>query len=921
MQNGQVGVIIIIASLMFSIGGGFLLNTTDVTACETDFTYVTDVAGAFTGTQGNIEIEHNPTENISGYSVFNPNSTEWRSSTVSGITYTQTNPNGYWIQRATGDPVTQTLTISHNLSQNGGGSGTVTYNYGSGTSPTSTITGEWGLNNAEIRTIIFVEGSSHVRVAGVTLYDLVNSYKTWKGISAFDTNSIRIYFNNSQDDYPGFITNKSFDIYRVTSGGFYGLNNEVKYSEIKNDVVVNPTNGSVSINGVSYSWNDVYAVWGDSNVTSTGLTMILGGQVVTDYIDPLYGVKPISVTVDDPTQQGDIANAIHVGGTFTVPASNERTFTATITYKDESGSDSYSLFSPTIQHFSNGVYAVHNGNTTLYEGNQNSDLIVYWDWNSSNPTVVKIWINSSTMPSNAKSVSIGTVPSQGIYQLRVSFDSYGTNISDVVSTLINMSVTPTTSTSNTGGGSFEYITTYNLPAHVTYTDTYWCNKVENSKVTIAIQKPTQATDNVMFAQYKLKDGSTVTESFRLKYDNGWYFYDESNNLINLGEWPGMLLTIRISNGQHYYILTPIQSFINFQNFTIINREYTYLSSMSAPVENPNYESLKFIKFSNTDQPYPYHEVISTTIFLKDGGLYLNDGWFSPDRSFPNDKIIQFRIMSAVRVGESVTITVDQSGYAHDGEPVEVDGSYTYTQFNLMYGYLPTGVGTIDTTSIPGLTIGSSDVGGTPHLWMSGRATTDGIYYVTVMEYNGSSDPATEYVMQFIVMGAENPSPYSRTFMTNTLGTGLYIEGKLYSFSDISLYYVSEDTPAVAIEGQTYAGGLYLNGQFLDKGHLYLIAGKNGDRVIDLGLSTNAWTVQLNGLWAMSTAYYTGENKATSVVVWEEPGTWHWDANLTLIVFIASNIIGMVVCTRFANMSIWDWVIPICACVVAVFMVG
>ena len=49
MQNGQIGVIIVIASLFFSVGGGFLFNTKDVTACGTEFDYVTDIAGVKEG--------------------------------------------------------------------------------------------------------------------------------------------------------------------------------------------------------------------------------------------------------------------------------------------------------------------------------------------------------------------------------------------------------------------------------------------------------------------------------------------------------------------------------------------------------------------------------------------------------------------------------------------------------------------------------------------------------------------------------------------------------------------------------------------------------------------------------------------------------------------------------------------------------
>ena len=923
MQHGQVGVVIIIASILLSVGGGFVLNTTDITACATDFTYITDVAGAFTGTQGNIEVDHNPAENLTGYSVYSPESTDFKSSTIAGISYTTTNPNVYWMQRATGDPDIQTLTISHNLSTTGSSGGRVTYNFGSGTSPTTSATVPWGLNNAEIRTVLFTDGVTHVRVVGVTVFDLVNAYKTWKDLSSLDTNKIRIYFDASTNEYPGFITNQSFDFYHSSgSGGYYGINTEVKYGTIQNDIVVNPTNGSVRIGDNSYSWTEVYAVWGESNSTSAAMTMILGGQVVTEYINPLNGIKPVSVTINDPTQEGETANAIHVGGQFTMPAQGERTCTYTISYRSTSTGEYVKLFLVSAVHFSNGYYAViSEDGPELYSGNQSSTLNFYWDWNSENPSIVKIWVHNSTMPSNAKQITVTNIPSEGIYQLNVAFDSMGTNISDISTILTNKSATPESSSTHVGGGSFQFVTTYSLPLEVTYTTTYWSNSVENSQIAMVFSKPSVNTDNIFFINYKQLDNTYVSEPIRMKYDsgnNGWYFYDSSTNAVNLGEWPGMMLTIKVSGGMHQYVLIPIQTFNNFQNYTLMNREYTYTTGASAAVSNPQYESVRYIQFNNTDQPYPYHEIVRTTIFLKDGGLYLNNGWFSPDISFPNDDIIQLRLMSAARAGESVTITVDQSGFAHDGNPIQIDGSEEYVYENIMLGYLPGGEwGT--NTDIPGITIGTTAVGGTPHLWFSGQATTDGVYYVTVKKYNYPEED-TDYVLQFIVTNAENPSPYSKTFLTDSLGTGLYIDGILYPWGTISLYYVSEDVPAITIEEDRYAGGLYLFNTFLEKGHLYLIAGKS-NHTVDLGKTTNAWSIQLNGLWALSTAYYTGENEATSVVVWDKPGTWQWDAPMMLITFLAANIIGMVVCTRFTQMELWDWVIPICACVVAVVLLG
>lgn len=929
MQAGQAGVIVLILAIITSTAGGFIANTTQSTACATDFTYITDVAGAFTGQNGNIEIEHDPVQNITGYSVYSPDSEDYKNSTASGITYSvSTTPNGYWIQERTGDPDTQTLTISHNRSQNNSNPGTVTYNFGSGTNPTSSISGQWGLDNAEIRTVLFVEGTTHTRVAGVTVYDLVKAYMTWAGLSSIDTNAIRIYFNTDVDEYPGFVTDQSFNLWDAAgAGSYYGLNNEVRYSNIINDIVVNPSNGSVRINNVSYAWNKVYAVWGTSGSTSAAMTMILGGTVVTEYINPLNGVKPISVSVDDPTQAGDTANAVHVEGSLYVPADGQTyIFDWMIEYKESTSGTYKTLTRVTIIFNSgNGEYDVMDmGGHTILSGNTQhgfyvDPITINWDWNENDLANISFWAGTGSMPVSPATRVVTNIPDNGIYELKSTYPNNYSNLNNIVVTLTNNSTVPIDSDNNTGGSAFEYITTYNLPAEVTYTTTYWSNGVENTKLSMLIQRPSADTDNIMFAQYRLTDDTYLTEPFRIAYKNNqWQFYDESNNPVELGNWPAMMLTISISSGQHYYILTPVSSFTDFQTYTLVNREYTYTSSTVGPILNPSYEALIYIQFTNTDQLYPYHEIMNTTVLLDDGGLYLNNAWFSPGLSFPTDQIVQFRIMGSPHAGQSVTITTS-TAQPYD-ESFDLDGSYEYETQNLILGYLPGGEFATD-TSIPGITIQTAVFGGTPHLYLSGQATVDGTYYVQAMKYNGSDDPATPYTLQFIVRGAENPAlDSSITYDVNGLGNGLIINGKSYLFNEIGLYYVDASTPTVVIAGESYEGGLYINGQFLEKGHLYLQAGRNGV-FTDLGESNNQWTIQLNGIWAVSTAYYTGENQATSVIVWDEPGKWHWDANLTIICFLAVTIIGLVVMARLYELSIWDWIIPIAACIISFMLLG
>jgi hypothetical protein len=168
---------------------------------------------------------------------------------------------------------------------------------------------------------------------------------------------------------------------------------------------------------------------------------------------------------------------------------------------------------------------------------------------------------------------------------------------------------------------------------------------------------------------------------------------------------------------------------------------------------------------------------------------------------------------------------------------------------------------------------------------------------------------------------DNPSEVrTYTYPVNEVGTGLIINDKSYEFNEIGFYYVDADTPSVTIAGEVYRGGIYINGQILEKGHIYLQAGKNGE-FVDMGETDNTWVIQLNGMWAFSSAYYTGENIATTVLEWDEPGVWHWDKTLTIIVFIGATILSVICCSRIWDMGWLDWAISICACVIAFMLLG
>lgn len=61
--------LVIPLSIMIAALGGYVLNAEDVETCETEWTYITDISGAFTGDKSDIITDYNPADNITGWSL------------------------------------------------------------------------------------------------------------------------------------------------------------------------------------------------------------------------------------------------------------------------------------------------------------------------------------------------------------------------------------------------------------------------------------------------------------------------------------------------------------------------------------------------------------------------------------------------------------------------------------------------------------------------------------------------------------------------------------------------------------------------------------------------------------------------------------------------------------------------------------
>ena len=827
MQDGKIGAVIVMIALIGSALGGFILNAEDVTSCTTDMKYITDIAGAFSGDKGDIEVDYNPPENLTGYTVFNPTSSTNTTNIIHGINNKWTGANGYWMDTDDGNSTSDVLTFTNNKASNSSQSGTATMHYGSTDTPdvTLNIDSIYGIDTTEAKTQIVTNSITHTRVAAVSLADIIQHYP------ALNTNKVILTANNSINAYPGFVADSDIEISTQDTGIGRYVQALVTYDNINSTVSFNPRTGTTVMGGQTYATNEIMFVWGESNVTTATVNMVIGSSGDTKYLDPVGGVQPTSVHqtasvivetrsyTDRVTVQVNVPDPDSVGSIAAQAANGNITFEL----ESETVSISYSIINQSTEKgvFLNGtLYAPYSANPNTI------GFRLIWDDDHWDRIYVQMYEGSSEVRTLYLSTSLSS--QQNLCKsVTATISDYGGRAQSE-----NVSVTITNnfqgideSTQQTGNGTLNMSmlrTTYHTETIVyDYTTTYWTNLKKtsditqysgNTKLSMLFKKPTTADTDTFIVHLKSTTDVYIPISVTIGYNTAW-----TVNGTSYGNWPAMMIHFVVSDGKIVLSVQPVNTFVDFTNYTLVDRIYpttTYDSITNA-------RSIQYMEFQNTDQKWMYHEIVDTTVLLVGGGLYIQNGVFSPKTSFPMDEISAFRLTAAAHAGESMTIR-----------------------------------------------------------------PTSGVPY---------------------------------TMNVNSDGTAWIINGSEIKFANVWIYYISADVEPVTIGGTVYAGALYVDGQVYEKGHLYLKPG-SGD-MIDLGTSTNAWTITLNGTWAPATAYYTGTNQAEVHTEFTDLGTWQWDSSQFIIFFIGILAAGSIVARFKFEASYMDWIIVICAGVISFIVLG
>lgn len=960
LRTNRVGVVIVTIALVLSIASGYLLNAEDVLDCTTDWQYHTDVAGAFYGSNADMHVPYEPRQNLTGYTAYDPEVIPFSDTTVHAISYTIAEAqNGYWLPeqsllqktvtihmqqtKATDNPNSDPTgakilwqegagSTQTKLTSLGWGMGTDTINYPSGGLRMGSYadigdyyTYFFGANFTPLSELVHADPSVTGKVMGQGIIT---------GLAKFVVldNSYPQPRYTEYDYLPVAGWSQSFQGFRFT---VHDYSDQITFDEF---------GGTCNIDGASYPYSKVYLMWSKATETSQ-ISIRTNESAYTTYIDPIGGVTPIPVS-----KQTDRYEMKEVGTDY-AKVENEVTVFDTNTYQyytnqwayecwydiyfidSNYGTGKATLYIKSSFEMIRGYQGIYTDVTFTWEDGSTSTVIsgfntleddtgaprwaipkyiITWqndgatsslklhidhplfvsgydprasaddgmmedegpseDGQEEDITPIELDIDYSALNTmggvyldnlkNEIARLTGAQPNSLIdrrdvtifsdstnltwYRMGVSkieshfkvstqnqqdsdeylsnatyqvMGNYGIGTSPDGYSNIYPADTPQSHNWLTGTASHQIEVLVPGGATVDFEDVYWTNLNANSQLSMVIPRPASDMDRTM--ELRFSDGSKTELGIKYTSADGWQittetfyttpyypFYGINHVVTNIGDWPAISLDMDFTNvATPWLTVTPIESFTNYLSYT----ELTNKAVQPYTDFKVQHAGLTSIHFPATVSWFN-HEIIDTVVFLDSGGLYIQDGTFNLNTSFPNDIIVRLDIRSSAHTGDGASIRINGTEVAHWDVARDKDGNIK------------------------------------DNVWL--------------------------------------------------------IDGKEYDFAHVHLFYVDQSCDSIIIDGRTFDGGIYIDGKFYEKGHLYAQYGKNAD-FTDLGASDRNWDVVMEGTWAFATAYSTGENEGEIVTQWAESG-WDWDMNYFALVFIGLCIVGLLIARWKFEMTMGDW---------------
>lgn len=680
-MNGRLGLGLVALGIFIGVLGGFLLNAETVTTCSTEWTYVTDVGGAFVGDTSDLDEAYDPPANATGWSYLD----QFNEGYISAVDYKTADRTNVW-RIYTGSAGTSQGSISVSADDYSGNR----------VNPQVTVTSldggpmyngdqadYFGLHNSEAVTMFVHDGQTEAGAFGVPL-DLVLGCV----VGYRDMESVTLTVTAS-GGYPAFAkvsASHGVSVYRH-GGSSYNVASET-FTAVSSDPVVKVfrAEGKAEVGGVAYPISEVLLVWGQAQFNATG-TYVSDASVSyvgtlaapATYMDATKGVSPVEgnyiteevvFTHHDGSDEPSLK--IDVPGTVGGRAVSEGASKAVV---DIVWSDGSRQLSAVVAEYTVGITAsevtitIDNGTpASIQEGPAPLEIVVSIASGSLSVTVDGNPAGTSAISPPAPGLSVSA------FRLRMSallgstlMDYEATATADDGSGLEHSYSSGGSSDDWTGSTAYDSYTSQSTTHH--FSRAYWRNHYSNSSVTMVFaavdgemkQHLDQAYRNVL--AFRGTGGGTLTREISFDPSAGW-----SVQSVSVGMWPAIELTV--SDGKA--VARPVQRFGTFMDYDVLDLPTVVYSGAAVPETVQSIEAVRAAAgYENIRMA-----VTSTVTRIDNGGLFLQDASFSVQRSFPDADAVSIMLGSAARMGSSITFASVSAGTSAS-LPVDPDKGSIY----------------------------------------------------------------------------------------------------------------------------------------------------------------------------------------------------------------------------------------------------
>lgn len=648
------GIGLIALGIFVAVMGGFLLNAETVTTCETEWEYVTDIGGAFTGSTADMDVDYDPTATITGWSAVDSARPAQR---ISGVDFRTTSSTNLF-RTQTGDVSYVPYTLTASAMDHDG----VTRDIRTflGVAGAGEVEGQWmaedfGLYGSEAATVFTNAEGTHYGAFATPLSNLslvVPGYRTdlssvvvevqsssgYPCIAAVDKSVGKGSFSHAGNSYNAILA--SFNAYASAS-----------------TATVYVAEGAVQIGDTKVPIGDALLVWGQAQFDGRGsyvadvtasLTGTLGGQFA--YLDASQGVRP----VQGRYTENSMAFVAHDGSsspTLDMSFSNVRNGAKTEVYGQ--GTVSYRL---------PGSSATVQAATWEFQAGTNDTAFIRVV-----PTGGEALTSAPDDGRGAFSMSV----SSGVLTFTVDGGGTGTfqmpsgtSMAAIIVTVGGSQAIPSyvLDVAKDDGTGYTYestsATTYDMPLdYVAYTSTptttlfygaYWLNGQDNASMTLVLadsgfsdEPPTAGhADYPGYVTYYGPLG-TKQVNFRCNADGTWVV--SAGQGIQIGSWPAVELVF----DEGSLSVRPISAFRSFLDYDVVDSPVPVSSDLGIG------ETVEKMFAHNTSLRMC---VTSTTARIAQGGLFLQDASMTLGQQFPDARAVSVMLGSAARMGQGVTFS-------------------------------------------------------------------------------------------------------------------------------------------------------------------------------------------------------------------------------------------------------------------------